>query len=288
MKLVGQWITLLIAFYSMDQASASCRPQKRSIIVQTPMYNFDGSRVILNGRSVAAGVGGVNILGPHPKSRSFCHVRVGSTVGYIAKNAIDYPQSTQAGVCSGGCDTPTRVIQTPLENRQTLQPVVGVRSAGSAGLFRVEYEKAEWYAPKIMANLSKSYAAGQNECAKGVRLALEGAGVLPVGADRSMVMEDGVAQAKHYWKLLAANGWVNDETKCLVPGAVRVYSPGPEARVLVRQGKGTAGDKWGHFEIVGSDGRFHFGARNNVPMDHPSRMGPARRQLTHCMVYRGR
>lgn len=277
---------LEIFVISTAQASAICRPQKRSIIMQTPMYLVDGRRVTLDGRSVSAGVGGVNILGSHPNSDSFCYVRVNGTIGYIAKSAIDYPQSTQAGICPGGCSTATRVVQglTGVGRLTQAQPSATQAPTSSAsGLFRVEYEKAEWYTSNIMANLSKGYNVGMNMCAKAVRQILEGAGVLPRGADRRMTN----GEAQHYWKLLAANGWKNDPTKCLVPGAVRVYKPGPQAQYLRSRGQGTAGDKWGHIEIVGSDGRFHFGARNSVPMDHPNRLGPGRRQLTHCMVYRG-
>jgi len=68
-------------------------------------------------------------------------------------------------------------------------------------------------------------------------------------------------------------GFRNDMGQCRSPGAIRVY-----------RGTGSgplAGDRHGHVEVVGSDGRYHHFTSSNSPIDQTM---PGRRILTGCYV----
>jgi hypothetical protein len=139
----------------------------------------------------------------------------------------------------------------------------------------------------IARNAKHLARAGRMYCYRAVKRAL-------YGSDKATRGKLNGGSAIDAMKELPRAGYTNGfPHACKMPGVVLVYK-GPAtgmsrsaARRFMRQRYGlraTAGDIHGHIEILGDDGRYHHFNRGNLPINHPRRFGPWRRQLVGCFI----
>lgn len=112
-------------------------------------------------------------------------------------------------------------------------------------------------------------------CAKGVRHALA-CMMRRRGKNVNNMHFHCGGSAYHYKGCLEKKGFVHDPNACRKPGAVLVY------RGITQWRSGSGGDYHGHIEFVGTDGMYHAGASNSLPIDQIFAKG--RRTLEKCYV----
>lgn len=145
------------------------------------------------------------------------------------------------------------------------------------------------YADRIMSNVKHGLALGNTgrprdrKCARAVSRILRGADLLPGGI--GAISTPGGFNGEDGFKFLSSHQFVDDKSACNRPGVVLIYGqakPGygkkPGQRGYLQ------GDRYGHAEILGTDGKYYFYGADDAPMSEI--LGPNRRPLLHCMVSR--
>jgi len=137
-------------------------------------------------------------------------------------------------------------VPAPVERRRI------VRAQTPPRIVQVPAAKTgEWlpHAAEIQRAINAGHgrSAGGGMCARGVWRILYAAKLVK-GSYRTSG-----ADAKYMGRVLQKNGFVMDMKVCMRPGAVRIYD-GNRSR---RHGTGSAGDRVGHIEVVGTDHMFH-------------------------------
>lgn len=133
------------------------------------------------------------------------------------------------------------------------------------------------YAAHLQKYLSVGLRAGKNNCAKGVRLILEAARLIPRNVQPPLIPQP--PEARLYYPFLAQFGFIHDWGACRRPGAIRIY--GGVIRPIASRMR-TAGDSAGHIEIVTLDGKFMSFYSDDTPAHEDK--GEWRRPLIACMI----
>lgn len=115
------------------------------------------------------------------------------------------------------------------------------------------------HAAQIQAAIDAGHgrSAGGGMCARGVWRILHAAGLVKGG------YRTAGADAKYMGSILKRNGFVKDMSVCSRPGAVRIYDGNRSGH----RGTGSAGDRVGHIEVVGTDRMFHHFLDSYQSMD---------------------
>lgn len=123
---------------------------------------------------------------------------------------------------------------------------------------------------------SRGRRSGCGYCANGARHAIM---CMFRKMGRSKNVHCGGAAYDYTDSCMGSNGFKRDMNACNKAGVVRVYRGGRH-----RQRGASGGDRYGHIEFKGTDGRWHAGCSSSIPINE--RFGNARRRLVGCYVLR--
>lgn len=139
------------------------------------------------------------------------------------------------------------------------------------------------YADKLQKNIFYGKQVRSGMCGRAVARILRASDLLP--GSPGATSQPGGFNGEDAYEFLRRSpyNFRHDPNACNRPGVVLVYGRSkPGAGKRPGQRGYLAGDRYGHVEILGTDGQYHFYTDNSAPINEI--LGNNRRPLQYCLV----
>ena len=197
--------------------------------------------------------------------------------GFVRTATLKSSKLTEAVATCADCDQPIRKkpvmekIVLPEISEEDQEPVRQTNIGGVGEPLP--------YADRLQKNISYGRGVGKSMCGRAVARILRASDLLPGGA--GPLSTPGGFNGEDAYGYLKARGFYDDKSACKRPGVVLVYAQAKSGFAGAGR-KYLAGDVYGHVEILGTDGNYHYYTSSSASID--AILGANRRPLIHCMV----
>lgn len=213
---------------------------------------------------------------------NYVKIRYGQKTGYVKLSSLRSYRTEAVSACAN-CDDLNKNdeddgpdFSTSIENSAN-----DIRTATQKSTPKVQAGLNEPlpYADRIMKSVYLGLEVRKGYCARAVSRILRAADLLPGAAGG--ISTPGGFNGEDGYQYLSARGFKHDPTACKRPGVVLIYGQAEPGYA----GKGRrylSGDRYGHAEILGTDGKYYYYNADNAPINEI--LGDKRRPLKKCMV----